>query len=300
MITKGRAIDEMLRWLDEATINGEQPAPEQLADYRDRAAHLLSGVVSLIAEQFRIPASFTVVQNPVPNLLGDTYRLESVMPGEPFVATVNGLRSFYLEIMGDVAVSVRCGQDIIYSCEEYSENEFLPLCANVDAQGVATITVESEYPASVRYPAAYAVPFPYDELVQPNTPYVAYELPHDLREYEKCVRTSDGTNYEEFQDVRREGFRTFLLPRRAKGQFTFHYWRNPCAVPHDAADDHRLEVAPEAEPLIGLKLAADVTRGIPECQSVSYWLDAEFSSRINNLARQERGGIVRIQPTYSM
>ena len=136
--------------------------------------------------------------------------------------------------------------------------------------------------------------------VPANTPYASYDLPCDLREYDKCVRTSDGTSYEEFHDVRREGFRTFLLPRRVKGQFEFHYWRNPRDVPFDADDDTPLEVAPEAEALVGLKLASDLTRGIPESQSVSYWLDAEFSSRIANLERQERGGILQIQSAYTI
>lgn len=302
MITKARAIEECLRWLDEATINGEQPASEQLADYRDRAAHLLSGVVSLIAEHFRIPATKTIVQNPVANLLGEAHRLESVMPGAPFTATINGMRSFWLEILGDVTVTIRRGGEVLYSCEEYAEGEFIPVAANVPgaADGVVTLTVESDYPASVRCPAAYAVEFPYDEAIQPCTPYASYDMPHDFREYEKCVRTADGCSYEEYHDVRREGLRTFQLPRAERGQFTFYYWRNPRPVPYDAPDDMPLEVAPEAESLVALKLAADITRGIPETQSVSYWLDAEFASRVNNLAQPEQGGITQIQPRYSM
>jgi len=300
MITKKRAIDEMLRWLDEASINGETPASAHLADYRDRAAHLLSGVVSLLAEQFRIPKTFTVVQNPVPNLLGDTYTAESVLPGHPFRADVNNMRSFYIETAGDVEVTVTCGNDVLFRQRQYSEGEFVPLRSvlPVDTGKRCRLSVSSEYPASVRYAAAYDVPFRYDDDVQPNTPYAAYDLPPDLREYDKCIRSADGSTYEEFHDVLREGFRTFLLPRNAKGQFEFHYWRNPCAVPPDALDDTPLEVAPEAEALVGLKLAADLTRGVPEDQSKSYWLDAEFSARIANLERQERGGIQRVQSVY--
>jgi len=301
MITKGQAIDEALRWLDEATINGGAPATEQLADYKERANHLLSGVVSILAGQFKIPHAFTVVQNSIPNLLGESYSAHNVLPGKPYVARVNNVRAIYMESIGNVNVTVRNGQNIICRQSNYSEKEFTPLKVVVPENGgVCEIIVESNHFAAVRYVAAYDVPFQYDDDIPANTPYAAYNLPFDMREYDKCVRTSDGNNYEEFHDVRREGFRTFLLPRNVPGQFEFHYWRNPRAVPHDADDNTPLEVAPEAEALVGLKLASDLTRGIPEDQSKSYWLDAEFSSRIANLERQERGGILQIQSVYTV
>lgn len=301
MITKGRAVDEALRWLDRATINGQNPVDEHLADYKDRAAHLLSGVVSLLAGQFRIPKTFTVVQPQIRNLLGDAYSAHNILPGKPFIASANDLHAYYMETMGDVEVTVLSGEQVIHTQRQYSENEFIPTRAILpNTTGKCEIRVESARVAAVRYVAAYDLPFQYDDDVPANTPYAAYELPCDMREYEKCVRTSDGTNYEEFHDVRREGFRTFLLPRNASGQFVFHYWRNPRDVPADASDDMPLEVAPEAEALVGLKLAVDLTRGVPEDQSKSYWLDAEFNSRMANLERQERGGIQHIQSTYTI
>lgn len=301
MITKGRAIEEALRWMDEASINGDAPASAHLADYRDRAAHLLSGVVSVLAGQFRIPKTFTVVQNPIPNLLGDSYSVHSVTPGSDYSADVNNMRALYLEVSGEVDVIVARGGQELYRMKHYSDNGFTPVrIALPDNSGKTSLRVTSDGVSSIRYVAAYDVPFRYEDDVPANTPYAAYDLPCDLREYDKCVRTSDGTSYEEFHDVRREGFRTFLLPRRVSGQFEFHYWRNPKDVPFEAHDDTPLEVAPEAEALVGLKLASDLARGIPESQSVSYWLDAEFSSRIANLERQERGGILQIQSAYTI
>ena len=301
MITKGRAIDEALRWMDEATINGDAPASAHLADYRDRAAHLLSGVVSVLAGQFRIPKTFTVVQTPINNLLGDSYSVHSVMPGKDYTADVNDMRALYLEISGEVDVVVTRGGLELYHMKHYSREGFEPVRIVLpENSGKTSVRVSSDGLSSVRYAAAYDIPFRYEDDVPANTPYAAYDLPCDLREYDKCVRTSDGTNYEEFHDVRREGFRTFLLPRRVTGQFDFHYWRNPRDVPFEAANDTPLEVAPEAEALVGLKLASDLVRGISENQSVSYWLDAEFSSRIANLERQERGGILQIQSAYTI
>ncbi len=303
MLTKKKAIDEMLHILDTAVINGKAAASAHTADYKQRAGYALNGIVQLLAEYFKIPASHTVVQTPVQNLLGNNFGVETILPGKPYRFTVTDMRSFYLEMMGEVEIRITCGGSEVMSLKGvYGDSEYRPISRNIPEgySGKFEIECSSQYPASVRYVAAYGVPFHYDHEVQPNTPYAAYEMPCNFREYDKCVKSSDGSTYEEFRDVHREGFRTYLLPRFEKGQFTFHYWRNPCTVPEDAKDDFVLEVAAEAESLVALKLAADLTRTVPDDQSIAYWLDAEFSSRLNSLERVGRGGIQCVQSVYSV
>lgn len=295
MITKGRAIAEMLRWLDEATVNGQPATAEQIADYKDRANYMLDGAVKFLSGHFKIPAVHSVVRRPIVNLAGTGFGAEAVYPDKPFSISAEGAKSFYLEYEGSITLDVNGTATQLKSAEYAAVKGNIP-----NAGGIVTITVTSAYPAMIRYAALYGYEYETDEAVPAFTPYVAYEMPADFREFDKCLQTSDGHQYREYPDIKREGHRTYLLPYDAQGQFEFHYWRNPAEIPVDAPDETVLEVEDKAAQLVGLKLAVDLTVGVDDTMTVSYYLDNKFNYLINNILTEDKGGRVSIETIYSM
>lgn len=89
-MTKNEAKETALRWIDEATVNGRQAEPEELADYRDRMDYLLDGVQTALAAAFPLDGCFAATICPVPNLLSGAHALRAVAPGEPLVLNAAG------------------------------------------------------------------------------------------------------------------------------------------------------------------------------------------------------------------
>lgn len=59
-LTKGRAKELALRWLDEATLNGQTASSELTADYTDKFNYMLYDVLVYISAIFRLSGSYTV------------------------------------------------------------------------------------------------------------------------------------------------------------------------------------------------------------------------------------------------
>lgn len=300
-MTKGEAIESMLRWLDEATINGQSTPPEQIADLKDRAAYLLDGAVKYIAGQFRIPAVHTVVRAPIKNLLSTKFRMFSGMPPDMYEVEADGGKSFYIEVYGDCTVTITSGASTLYSQPVAFSDNFGTLKANVpDAGGKITLSVASTYPFVVRNVAVYPCAFASDAAVQDYIPYVPYELPEDFREFDSLLQTSDRHEYRRFPDYRREGLKTFLLPYDAEGEFDFHYWRNPADIPVNAPDDTVIEVESHAAQLVPLKLAVDLCLGSEETAAIGHLLDAKFQNMLINLLTEDVGEKHMIEAVYTM
>ena len=59
-MTKGEAKRLALRWLDEATLNGQEAGAELTADYKDKFNYFLYNVLVYIAAVFKISRTFSV------------------------------------------------------------------------------------------------------------------------------------------------------------------------------------------------------------------------------------------------
>ena len=57
-MTKGEAKKLALRWLDEATINGQPASAELTADLEQKFDYMLNGVLSYLSTFFRIDRTF--------------------------------------------------------------------------------------------------------------------------------------------------------------------------------------------------------------------------------------------------
>lgn len=300
-MTKGEAKELMLRWLDEATVNGEPTAHDQIADYLDRADHLLDGVVKFLAGQFKISAVYSIVRSPIKNLLDSRFSVMPVVPPDTFTRTAP-CQSYYLEVCGDCTITFSAGGEVVTTRDVSCADSFMKIKGNVPpgTSDDVTVSIESEYPFVVRNVALYPCRFIDDDAVSDYVPYVPYELPENYREFDKIIQTNDCRSYSKFDDFRKEGLKTYLLPYYAAGQFEFHYYRNPNAIPADAPDDTVIEIPEHAAQLVPLKLAVDCCMGVNELQSAGYYLDNRFNGMLVNLLVEDRGDKLTIEPVYSM
>ena len=179
-MTKGEARALFLRWLDEATINGQTASQQQTADLSDKFDYFLTGTLLYLAGYFRLGRQF------VPET----------------EETVGGLRRV--------------------------------------------------------------------------------ELPADFRELERVVAAGPDF-YRPVEEYWTEGDRYLLVPGDLQGQLRILYWGNPAAVEPEAEEERVLEVLPQAEMLVPLKTAADVTAGSEDTAAVSHYLEGRFSNMMVNL-----------------
>ena len=292
----------MLRWLDEATINGETTPADQLADLKERAAYLLDGAVKYMAGHFKISAVHSVVRAPIKNLLNTGFSMFSGIPPDTYKAEADGGKSFYLEVCGNCSVAITSGASTLYSETVDNSDSFGSIKANIPgatADGKITLTVSSDYPFVVRNAAIYPCAFASDDAVQDYIAYMPYELPDNFREFDTLLQSSGSHKYRRFSDYRREGLKTFLLPYDAEGQFEFHYWRNPADIAVDADDSTVLEVHAHAAQLVPLKLAVDCCLGSEETAAIGHILDAKFQNMFVNLLVEDTGERHFIETIYS-
>jgi hypothetical protein len=73
-MTKGEAKKLALRWLDEATINGQEAGSELTADYIDKFNYFIDDVVSYFANIFKLERSFEVDKDTPFILRGGLYK----------------------------------------------------------------------------------------------------------------------------------------------------------------------------------------------------------------------------------
>lgn len=78
-LTKGRAKELALRWLDEATLNGQAASSELTADYTDKFDYMLYNVLVYIAAIFRLRGTLIVKPNECEKV-GGYYRVQ--LPGD--------------------------------------------------------------------------------------------------------------------------------------------------------------------------------------------------------------------------
>ena len=295
-MTKGDAIARMLRWLDEATVNGQPATAEQIADYKDRAAYMLDDVVKFLSGHFKIPAIYTVTKTPEKNLYNGGFEYHAVTPEKPFIVTgIDGARSFYIECQGAMHVDIG-GVEF-----DNEGNGFTAHKGNIPEETeLVSLVVTTEFPCVIRNIALFEHQFPTDADVPDYVPWVPYTLPDDFREFDCLLQSADCHAYTEYANAQRQGHKTYLLPYEAQGQFDFHYWRNPETIAPDAPDSTVIEIESKAEQLVPLKLAVDLTVGVDDTATISYYLHEKFNYMMANILTEDKGGRLSIEAVYVM
>ena len=292
-MTKGEAKAAALRWIDEATVNGRDPGAGELADYRDRMNYLLDGVLNALAISFPLSGEQHIVHCPPANLLGTVSNVQQFTPPQVYSVQAAGAKSLYAEVYGTVQLCFADGRQKEISNSGQFE------AVRVVLEDDQPIIFKSDFPFAVRYPALYAQPYRAEAEIPSAAPYSAYALPTDFRALRRVIREWDGQNAV-FSAYRCENGKQLLLPRNMHGVFTVHYDRRPQKTAHDAEDSAELDCMPIAEPLIPLRLAADVTLGTLDRAQTAYYLENRYTAMLLTLQTERADAQNRIESLYTI
>lgn len=292
-MTKGEAIELMLRWLDEATVNGQNAQEEQIADLRDRGAWLLDGVLKFLAEMFPFREELEIVWHRQRNLLGDGFAKPAYHHSGDFTLQIPQMHSLYVEVSGKGAC-VTLGDK-----EETIEDNAYHVFKFSNTGEATALRVDSSFPFSIRNAALYEAVYPTDDDVPAYTRYVPHKLPENFRKLVSVTVTDEHGEHQQSADYHLDGVRTVMLPYAREGRYRIRYERNPDTVPYDAPDDTELEFPAHAEQLIPLKLAVDLCKGVDDTQSIAYYLDSHFQMMVQNLMNEAPDDTLRIESVYT-
>ncbi len=291
-MTKNEAKETALRWIDEATVNGCEPAAGELDDYRNRMDHLLDGVVQGLAAVFPRSGVCGLTHCPEKKLPCGTNGVRRVLPSETYELKHPAANSVYLEISGKATVMFPDGHTV-----KTADNGFVPVRGRL--KGGDGITAFGDEPFLVRNAALYETAYVQEAKIPAFAPWVPYKLPEDLRLLRRVVRQWE-SGEGEYTDYRCEDGVHLLLPYDQWGEYRVYYDRKPERLAHDAPDDTVLDCDPLAESLVPLKLAADVTMGTLDRAQTGYYLERQYAAMLQTIQSGRPGDRVQIRPVFAL
>ena len=250
-----------------ASKGTEIPNDSSSVDYLAAMPGACNEALSMLATAGKfIIKSIQIAHNPINNLLTDAKRILS-SEGEPLEITASGARSLYVEVLGNVTMTIYVDGSAVDTESISSKAHYTPIRKLISVDGMQTVKVkfESSYPMAIKNFALYGATF---ESVD-DVPTFAEVCKYDLSQLADSfyMLTNDPIIYEgdEFtarymqtSDYFEEGGRILCLPRNMPGNFTIYYRAYPQKITSETPDDYELVLDPEVEALIPLYMASQI------------------------------------------
>ena len=298
-MTKGEARKLFLRWLDEATVNGQEASSDLTADLVNRFDYFLDGTLNYVAGIFKLPGKMPIIRFLDRPLDGTGFQTKLLYAGEKWSMQSTSAGSYIFQIVGSGTLKVTSG--------ETSSNTEIPLAgdwvelkdifSNPNSPGKVEITASS--PSIIQNAAIFKTAYADKESIPTYAPTVPYKLPEDYREFDRVYRTDRPDGWEIFTNYQKTNDNILLIPYETEGSYQVCYWRNPTLLGPDADDETELDVIQRAAPLVPLKAAVDIMAGTDDTIYISNYLDGILTNMIMNLLGQETvGDRPQIQTIY--
>lgn len=302
MKTKGDCIALYLRYLDSATKKGVALPITKNADYRDKFSFFLNEAQIYISSLIKIPAVFTITQNPIPNLLGllQGFDMIQYLPGTPKVLTTTGCKSFYLELDNIGTVTVAVNGTTVQTLTNTLKRQFTPYKANTGASSgdIVTITFTGLYPYNIRNTALYGYAFPTDADVPDYTPMLSYDMPSNFMSFDNVMLKSDPRSYEAYLAYKWESTKKVLLGYYDKGSFNVYYYAYPTTILSTDLDTVLMSVEDKAIDLVVLQ--AGIMATASDNSSLSSWLRSLYIEKVQNITNDSTVSDTSITTVYSI
>lgn len=302
MKTKGYCLERYLRYLDEATKKGVDLPQTKNADYRDKFAYFLNEAQIYVSNLVKIPAVYTVSQNPIPNLLGllQGFDMQQYLPGNNKVLERTGCKSYYFELDNVGTVTVAINGVTVTTINNTVKRQFTAYKANTGANSgdTVTITFTGNYPYNVRNTALYGYAFATDEDVPDYRPYVSYDMPTDFMGFDELIITTDPRVYEPYMAYKWHKNKKVILNYYDKGSFDVHYFRYPAEILPTDLDSAEMSVEDKAIDLVVLQAGIKATAA--DNEELSAYLQKLFDKTAPNIIQKELIGQSSVQTIYSM
>lgn len=209
--------------------------------------------------------SIQIAHNPIRNLLTDGKRIKS-SEGEPLEISASGARSLYVEVLGNVTMTIYVDGTAVESDVISSKAHYSPVRKLISSTSTQTVAVKfaSDYPLAIKNFALYRATFEAED----DIPTYAEVCKYDLRELADSFYqlANDPIIYEGELDQRylqtsdyfEEGGKILVLNRDKPGNYTVYYRAYPQKITSSTPDNYVLEVDPEIEALIPLYMASQL------------------------------------------
>ena len=262
-----------------ASKGTEIPNDSSSVDYLAAMPGACNEALSMLATTGKfIIKSIQIAHNPVRNLLTDGKRILS-SEREPIEISASGARSLYVEVLGNVTMSIYIDGFLAESESISSKTHYSPIRKLIASEGPQTVVVkfESSYPMAIKNFALYGATFEsaddvptFAEVCKYDLSQLAdsfYMLTTDPIIYEGSEHTA---RYMQTSDYFEEGDKVLCLNRDMPGNFTIYYRAYPQKITASTPDDYVLEVDPEVEALIPLYMASQIYKDDDQAIAMSY------------------------------
>lgn len=242
-----------------------------------------------------IVKSFTIVHNPVNNLIADSVSkiTHQIIKGEQSFSAY-GAHSYYFEVSGIGSYSIYIGEDLSETIPIDSMTLFTPvkgLLPNNENKAV-TITFTSDYPMVVRNMAMYEAIYPTFEDVPVFRDKIPYYLPDLVDDFyqldmQGIYYTGAYSDYIQTSDFYQEGDKTLVLPYSQRGSYTVYYKAYPSQITAETEDDYELPLDPEVIALLPLYMASQLYKDDDNGIATTYRNEFEVAfERLKNSANR--------------
>lgn len=293
-----------LKLINEYSNNASLIPSQKNADYTLRFNHFADMSQKEIAQIRKIPATYIITQNTIPNILGLLKGFEMKQHlGEDIVFEGKGCKSYYFEVDNIATIYieklVNGAWETLETIENTTKRKFTQhrgLVAN-DEKSLVRIRFSGQYVYNYRNIALYAYSFPAVEDIPDYIPYVRYELPSDFMELKSIISETEVRQYKTMQQYFFENRRTLLLNYYEVGQYIINYYRYPSDITDDTIDTYEFEVDIDAQEAIPFFIAGHVI--IDENPTVATQLINEYQLKLSRLQNTETYGITTIENTFN-
>lgn len=229
--------DLALSLANSLSADGTRLPDSDVSDFKFAFNAFLNTAQNKFAEKDKIEAVYSVTQNPIPNLLGDTTAFDIVQHlGTDIIYSVLGARSYTLEVDKPCPIYFEENIDGVWInlatltiVGVTSFTEYKGLLSPSNVLNEVRMRFSGAYVYNLRRVALYAYSFATASDVPQFKPWNSYALPNDYISTNRIVYNGDNRQRAILTDYYVDK-KNFMVKRDVVGSFDLYYFKQPTTL----------------------------------------------------------------------